>query len=239
MLSHPRRRILEALFEAPDEGWPLVRVARSVRLAHPTVLAHLRRLKEEGLVIAREGGEWGHGSRYSATAATHHLWCDPARGVLADWTSRGPIDWRFPLVSRVPDAPAKKFLYEWLDRAQARGLLPSYRSRFEPQHPPPPAVHIVVFGSCARGDAGPKSDLDLLILGDLARRAGRPLVDLAHDVGLTAGRAPDARVLDDRAWKNATLSFRRSVQTQGKTVFSNDAAARPVEQTTGVALGRA
>lgn len=233
MLTIARRRILESLLQAPDEWVPLTRLARMVGLAHPTVLAHLGTLQQQGLVQTLDSGTWGRGIRYRPSPATHHVWCDPARKVLAEWSSSGTMDWRFPLVSRVPDLPAQRFLYEWLDRSLARGLLPAHRSRFEKQVPQPPSMRVVVYGSCARGPAPPKSDIDILVLGLRNARVRTQILDVAHEVALTAERSPDIRAPDEKAWRDSLPSFQREIRRDGKTVFTNDFEAPLVERTVG------
>lgn len=160
-------------------------------------------------------------------------WVDPSNGINLRWQTSSTIDWRFPLVSRIADANAQQFLYEWLDRAQARNFLPAFRSRFEPQDPRPPLLQIIIYGSCARGDAGPKSDLDILLYGESGKRQAEGLITLAHEVALWGGRTPDIRAMDAKGFREAAPTFRSAIQHEGKTIFTNDPDApfqeRPLE----------
>lgn len=193
-------------------------IAQRAGIQPPTALAHLNRLQQEGKVGRVDRPE---GPRYAVLPFIRCEWTDPDHGVQAAWQSSLPVDWRFPLVSRIPDPAAQAFLLEWLDRAQARSLLPPNRSRFEAQAPQPHELHVVVYGSCARGDANAKSDLDILLHGTLPKRMAERLADLAHEVGLQGGRTPDVRILDASGWASAAPSFREAVQRDGKTVFTN------------------
>ena len=165
------------------------------------------------------------GPRYAVLPHIRCEWIDPDHRIHESWQSSQPIDWRFPLVSRVPDERAQQFLYEWLDRAQARQILPGFRSRFEKNQSRIPLVQVVVYGSCARGDAGTDSDLDLLLVGDASRKTMDALVSLAHEVALETGRPPDVRVMDEGTWNSSTPAFRARVEHEAKTVFSNDYSA--------------
>jgi predicted nucleotidyltransferase len=196
----------------------LKEIAQQAGIQPPTALAHLNRLQDEGKVGRVDRPE---GPRYAVLPFIRCEWTDPDHGIQTTWQSSLPMDWRFPLVSRIPDRAAQEFLLEWLDRAQARGFLPAPRSRFEPQEPKPPALQVVVYGSCARGDAHAKSDVDVLLHGALPKRAADRLVGLAHEVGLASGRTPDVRVLDADGWASAAPAFREAVQRDGKTVFTN------------------
>jgi predicted nucleotidyltransferase len=170
------------------------------------------------------------GPRYAALPFLRCEWMDPERGMNATWQSGQRVDWRFPLVSRLGDARAQTFLLEWLDRAQTRGLLPAYKSRFEKQDKLP-SVQVVVYGSCARGDAGPNSDVDVVLFGDAPKRTLEALKDLAHEVALKGGRSPDVRFMDAAAWEKAGPALRNSIQRDGKTVFTTDVDAAFLERT--------
>jgi predicted nucleotidyltransferase len=165
--------------------------------------------------------ETPQGPRYAALPFLRCEWVDPVRGMHETWQSGQAVDWRFPLVSRVRDGKAQAFLYEWLDRAQARNLLPAYKSRFETQQGAT-SLQVIVYGSCARGDAGPNSDLDLLLFGNASKRVMDGLKDLAHEIALKGGRSPDVRFMDADTWDKAIPAFQQSITRDGKTVFSND-----------------
>jgi predicted nucleotidyltransferase len=193
-------------------------IAEKAGVKPPTALVHLGKLQDEGKV---ERVETDAGPRYALRPFVRCEWVDPDHGINAAWQWSGPVDWRFPLVSRVPDGDAQAFLVEWLDRAQARGLLPPMLSRFEESAPRPPLLQVVVYGSCARGDAHAKSDLDVLLFGTLPGRDAAALADLAHEIALRGGRTPDVRILDPAGWDAATPAFREAVQRDGKAVFFN------------------
>ena len=213
---------------------PLKDIAAEAGIQPPTAFVHLRRLEQEGKV---EKVATPAGPRYALHPFLRCEWIDPAQGMQETWQSKVAVDWRFPLVSRVRDDQAKQFLQEWLDRAQARGLLPAHASRFEPQAHRPPEFSIVVYGSCARGDAGANSDIDILMLGDLPKRQMQALKDLAHEVGLKGGRRPDVRLAGSDL-KGAERSFLDAVRREGKTIFTNLPDAPFIESMVALANAR-
>lgn len=89
------------------------------------------------------------------------------------------------------------------------------------------AVHAVaayVFGSVARGDAGPESDLDLaVILGGDRRSAlpNGPLLDLVAALERATGRRVDLALLDA-----ASPDFIHRVLRDGILVHEGDAPSR-------------
>lgn len=205
-------------------GIPLVvqRVAVGLEVVEPdvqppTALAHLRKLEDEGKVHKVSTPD---GPRYALQPFLRCEWLDPDHGMQETWQSSTGVDWRFPLVSRVRDERAQAFLLEWLDRAQARGLLPAYWSRHEPQAVRPPEFSIIVYGSCARGDAGTSSDLDILLRGDLSKRQAQALKDLAHEVALQGGRRPDVRAVPTDL-KGAGPALVDALRRDGRTIFTN------------------
>ena len=196
---------------------PLKDIASEAHMQPPTALVHLRKLEEEGKVqkVATPDGP-----RYALHPFLRCEWLDPRQGIHETWQSKTAVDWRFPLASRIRDDRAQAFLVEWLDRAQARGLLPTYASRFEPQLTRSPEFSIVVYGSCARGDAGTNSDIDILLCSDLPKRQLDALKALAHEVALKGGRRPDVR-LAGPGLKGAGSGLAETIRREGKTVFTN------------------
>jgi predicted nucleotidyltransferase len=215
---------LEVKAHRPEPGQTAKAVEASLKelaeylgVKPPSAYRRLQQMESDGKVARIETPK---GPRYAARPFLRCEWIDPERGIHANWQSSQRIDWRFPLVSRVRDDRAQEFLFEWLDRAQARQLLPAYKSRYEAQAKIP-SLLVVVYGSCARGDAGPNSDLDLLLFGDAPKRMLEALKDLAHEVALKGGRSPDVRFMDEATWQKGTPAFRESIQRDGRTVFAN------------------
>lgn len=206
-LSATQQAIVATLMaSAHPRGARLQDIVKAVGLAHPTVLRHLQALAARGLIEAtlvapRE-------TRYLARRTFDAMWIDPGRHRIESWTSHAPLDWRFPLVARIPDPPAQGFLLKWLRRLSTEGLL---------QDP----IHIVVYGSCARGDATPRSDVDLLvILASNAPRASR--IELtAAEAAPGTGRSPDLRLFTWQKWRKSDAAFRATARAEGKTVFCN------------------
>ena len=91
-----------------------------------------------------------------------------------------------------------------LDRQAASEFADKLRQRFDGQ-----IVSIVLFGSRARGDAAPDSDMDVLVVLSDASPATRKVVRyLAVEVWLKYGI-----YLSTRVWSNAHWSEAEQVQT--------------------------
>lgn len=80
----------------------------------------------------------------------------------------------------------------------------------------------MVYGSCARGDAGARSDIDILLYTDGAKKSLESLVDLAHEASLGTGRSPDVRIIQAKDWRTADAAFRANIGAEGITVYSTD-----------------
>lgn len=230
-LQKTRDEIVRLLVQrAGKEGLRLKDIVDALGMSNAAVLSHLGILQRDGLVEAKHEGPWGRGTRYWARPAFQALWLDPAARSVMQWSAGTPFDWRFPLVSRVRDGPAQDYLYRWLDLLQAQGKLPPMASKNFRQGKAPPLLQIVVYGSCARGDATSRSDIDILVYTDLDKRTAVQIKDLAHDPALRSGRSPDLRVVTPKEWAKATPDIRANVQREGLTVFSNDPTVPFLEQ---------
>jgi predicted nucleotidyltransferase len=233
-LQETRDAIVRLLLKRTGaEGLRLKDIADELHLSNAAVLAHLGILQSQGLVETRHEGSLGRGSRYWPKPAFQGLWVDPSAKRLSEWSAKAPVDWRFPLVSRVRDEKAQEFLLKWFDLLQFKGKLPKMRSKHHKEVFPPALVQIVVYGSCARGDANARSDLDILIFTDAPRRAAQELADLAHEASLGVGRSPDVRIIGPKEWTAAGAAFKENIRAEGLTVFSNDPNAPFLEDSAG------
>ncbi len=83
------------------------------------------------------------------------------------------------------------------ERRAAEEFVHRVRQRFDGQ-----AVTIVLFGSRARGDAAPNSDMDLLVVMlDASPSIRREVRDLATEVWLKYGIYLSTRVLSQASWR--------------------------------------
>lgn len=222
-LQETRAAIVRLLLnKAGAEGLRLKDLTEALYLSNAAVLSHLGILQREDLIDTKHEGTWGRGTRYWPRTAFQAIWVNPPAKRLRQWSSTTAVDWRFPLVSRIPDDRAQEFLHRWFDRLQFKGALPRMRSKYNKDSAPPASVQVLVYGSCARGDANARSDLDILIVTDSPKRAAAVLVDLAHEASLGAGRSPDIRILGPKQWKAADAAFKANIRAEGLTVFSND-----------------
>jgi predicted nucleotidyltransferase len=99
------------------------------------------------------------------------------------------------------------------DRRAIEAAVPALRDQF-------PVDHIVLFGSKARGDDTPESDLDLLVLvhgpvdSQLKRRIRRALYEISHALGVWFGTL----VVESRAWQEGVyrvLPIRQEIERDG------------------------
>lgn len=213
--------LLDTLMES-DQPMALHEVADAVGVSRPTALRHLDNMRDGGLV-AVEGAR--RNARYFPR---EHLWVEWTQRTRPGmrqqegwqrhtWSCDGAIDWRFPLVSRVPDELARQTLWRFFAEAHARGyltpwLLPLAQDDPYPDHrkkslqrqrylrnlQDPRDSHgwtFCVYGSTARGDARPGSDIDLMLIGpsehpdlDVPFITEVPFEDLAADMSLGSPR---------------------------------------------------
>jgi predicted nucleotidyltransferase len=263
-MEHPSwSSILEVLCRA-EGPQPLQSIAKAVGLDASTVHRHLAAMLERGLV--KREGERRTQANYSPNELLEINWTGRASSPYSvgspwlrwTWQASGKMDWRFPLVSRVPDQPARETLWRFLDEANSRGLLAPW---LDPpklpgigQHPKmdlrwqgflrelkdprdPFAMTFVVFGSCARGDARADSDVDLLVLGPHeGDYEWQPFIsqlgfqELASEVNLGAPRALQLMVHPVNEFLDKVpRHIRQSVQRDGLTVFHSKSFAGFVE----------
>ena len=231
-LQGTRRAILEILLRrAGSNGVRLKDLTDELHLSNSAVLSHIGVLQKDHLIDTKHEGTWGRGTRYWPKATFQAVWINTNARAPLQWASGQAIDWRFPLVSRVPDSKAQTCLYHWLDLLQAKKRLPALRSKFHVQSNPPPLVQFVVYGSCARGDAGARSDIDILVYTDGPKKPLAPLVDLAHEASLGTGRSPDVRIIQAKDWRASDPAFQANIRAEGLTIYSTDPNAAFLEDT--------
>ena len=83
---------------------------------------------------------------------------------------------------------------------------------------------IILFGSKARGDSGPESDIDILVVASTEHwRFRHAISDLASDVSLEYGVLIAPRVIAQERWermRQASYSFYRNVAREGVSLSS-------------------
>ncbi len=169
-------------------------LTRELGLDASTISRHLKALAATGLASAHREGQrvLYRPERNLYVSMTGPLGPDTMRHgpawKMIQWRTGQPVDWRFPLITRVPDEGAQATLRRLLEECNDRGLLHPWLkwttdetfSKWLIEQPTDEQLDLkrllgrrrlwgdfefVVFGSCARGDARPDSDLDLLLVG--------------------------------------------------------------------------
>ena len=206
-----RDQVLATVLARSGGGASLTEVAVALGRDPPPVLHHLQALVHEGLLRRDESA--GRPRYYAQPyfAATLVL---PEAGKVAQWAIADRVSWRFPLTSRIMDKRARDTVILFLRAADRSGLLTRphlltkeskrgrSRTRGLKRGADPEKAYgwrFVVFGSVARGEAGPSSDVDLLALPGAALEPAdfvEEVKDLAAEVNLVGGRRLDVNVLD-------------------------------------------
>lgn len=198
----------------------------------PVVLHHLQSLVQEGLV---ERDESSTRPVYRALDFFSATWVNPLTKTVERWAISDRISWRFPLVSRLPDVRGRKTVHDFLSLADRRGIFVdphlltgearnhrTSRKGFKPKEDREVArgIRVVVYGSVARGDVGPSSDIDVLVLlGPAAQDVEPILEDLVAEVNLGAPRRLDLVVVSPE--RKLSARFIAAVQRDGRVVFSS------------------
>lgn len=221
-----RARVVAHLVEERGEdGATLADVSRALAVDPPTLLPHLRAMVEAGQV-ERRVPPGTRRPRYVARPFVSVSWSSPERGIFLKWSVAGPVSWRFPLLTRVRDEAARGVLLRFLRSADERGLLaPTWTRARLPTSPSPFApvgLAVVVYGSHARGDAGPRSDVDVLLVGTMNAAHERRWRALAAEANLWASPKVDLNVVATREFASLPLSLFRNVVNDGVTVFTTD-----------------
>jgi len=103
-----------------------------------------------------------------------------------------------------------------------RAWLRSYRKALKEQHPD--AVRrLLIYGSKARGEAGPDSDLDvLLIVSNEAAKRKRDLRWIGHALAATSDAVPSIMVYTEDEWEHRRRTrspFRANVERDAVAVL--------------------
>lgn len=196
-------------------GATLKALAGATKLAPPSALAQLRKLVALQLIDRNEARPGA--PTYVPRPYFEATLVNPVEGLVDSWKVNDLPDWRFPLVSRVPDAPARASLNRLLDLAWERRWIPGKpgagksRGGFR-------GITFVVYGSCAEGTARAGSDVDLVgILGPQARAAD-DLRDLVAEVNVEVERKIDGRFLTANEFLALPEALRLDLR-KGKTVY--------------------
>lgn len=224
LIGAARLQILSVLAKAPAAGLSLQAISKELKRKPPPVFFHLKEMVQVGLIERVEAAR-PHGPLYRARRFLHVTWIDPESRKIASWESNEPVSWRFPLVSRVPDAPAQAVLRTLIPQFEQRylDLLEQKGARALPfltHATRESAFTFVVYGSCARGDARPASDLDLLLVQPSGPSVEAAVRDLVAEANLWASRKIDLRVVRRKTFRSLPEDLRETLRREGLTVYS-------------------
>lgn len=215
------RRLVSTQFTA--EPVNVEGLVRLLGLSQSLVSQRLRRLQKEGFLerftIPTASGRVVH---YRPLPAFSIQWVSPDEQVALQWQARGEVDWRFPLVSQVPDAPARQTLLALLNRLQERDLLFPTEVRGKATPIPHHGLSLIAYGSCARGTARPGSDLDLLSLQDEGKHTAdvkERVESVCAEVSLAEPRPIQVKHLQADGVVDLPRGIKTSVQSEGLIVF--------------------
>lgn len=214
-LSDTDRAIFTTIWKRRRAGGAsLAAIAAEVGLKPPSCLARLRHLRDLALIdrVGQRRPVYFPRPYFEARVV------DPVEGLVDSWQMNELPDWRFPLVGRVPDAPARLSLNRLLGRLWDLGLIGA-KARV--------AIAVVAYGSCVDGTARKGSDLDLLVLTTPTVN-NRAIQEAVAEVNLSVDRKIDARVLSLESFEKLPEALKTEVRN-GKTVFRSSAAIGIVE----------
>ncbi len=173
-----------------EETLPLSKLVKELGKSPSYLSERLGRLAEEGwLRREHEPTAQGRIANFAPGAGLMVRWVSQDEPVAKQWVCHGEIDWRYPLVSQVPDEQARDTLTALFDQLRQEHLLdprriaPSERPGSVEDETNHMGLSIIVYGSCARGHAQPGSDVDLIVVQAEGReREGGEWVQDAVDV---------------------------------------------------------
>lgn len=224
-LSAIQLRILSILAHAgAANGLTLPSIAEAMQRKPPPVFMHLKEMVHRGLVERVELPR-PLGPAYRARPLLHVTYVDPLQRRVATWQTNEPVSWRFPLVSRVPDAVAQSVLRTFLPQFEERcwDLLEDRGAKKSPSllaPDPEQSMSLVVYGSCARGEARPSSDLDLLLVQPSSIDATPAAKALVAEANLWATRKIELRTVRRSGFARLPPDLQATIRRDGITVYT-------------------
>jgi len=146
IFSTKTKQILNLLIKGDKS---LTDLANIISVSKPTILKYLDSLEESGIIsskiiITNVGRE----KRYFISAYSQVLNIDPTKGLI-NFTINESLNFDFPLIGQIPQQKFRNAVKITLEK-----ILEKFKLK----------LSLIVYGSIARGEATPKSDLDLMLL---------------------------------------------------------------------------
>lgn len=173
MLSRAEFRILQFLarlqhHQAREKSWTAQEVADELGISSSALSQYISKLESRGWARRESWSEGPGRVLYLANPGISVQWVSPRRRIGLEWDAHHEIDWEFPLVSQVEDPGARRTLKEFIRRIRRYDRSPSEADEGGDRPTPiePLRLVLILYGSTARGDAGPEADLDVVAVLD-------------------------------------------------------------------------
>lgn len=192
----------------------------------PSVLVRRAKLLQDAGWLERrqEATPRGREVYYVPIPRVSVQWTSPYRSVALSWSTRGEVEWDFPLTTQLTDVSAREAIRRFLWELRRQGVLDAEFHHIGNVFEHGPGLAVVVYGSAARGTARADSDIDLLVvLGEWSRTPGgkreEVVLDAAADTSLSIGVPIQAKVIPESSLKKLPREIQRGIREDGLIVF--------------------
>lgn len=221
------------------EPLALAALAKELGISSSQLVRSLRPLVEKGWVERRQvSTPVGRIVHYLPRAIVHVQWISPATGAAEQWTLQDEADWSLPLLGQIPDAAARAALTHFVAglrsgrRLRPRKDAPSSDSFDEP------STTLIVYGSTARGDARPDSDVDVIAIVEDDSDEDE-ILDAAAATSIVSVRPLQVKVIPRDRLGRLPQGIAQAIDEHGVIVFDGLRVAAIWERVYGRRRGRA
>lgn len=173
--------------QAREKSLDASEIADKLGISNSALSQYIAKLESRGWA-RREAWREGPGRvLYLANPGITVQWVSPRRRTTLAWEAQHEINWEFPLVSQVDDTGARRTLQELIRRIRRYDRPPTDAGEDSDRPTPvePLRLVLILYGSTARGDAGPESDVDVVaVIDEDDANVSTDLEDMAADASL-------------------------------------------------------